>query len=145
MLYLWLKVAHVFFVISWFAGLFYLPRIFVNLAMVPAQSEVERERLLGMAKRLKRFMIVLMVGSWATGLAITLTLGGPGTWWVQGWLHAKLLLVLFLTAYDGYCSVLLRGFRNGTNTRSHVWYRVFNELPTLLLLGVVILVIIKPF
>ncbi len=145
MLYAWLKIAHIFFVIAWFAGLFYLPRIFVNLAMVPAGSDAERDRLLGMAQRLKRFMIPLMVGTWVFGLAITFTLAGPGFWWSQGWLHAKLLLVLFLTGYDGYCSVLLRGFRNGSNTRSHVWYRWFNEVPTLLLLVIVILVILKPF
>ena len=146
MLYLWLKALHVFFVISWFAGLFYLPRIYVNLAAVPVDNRAEYERLLGMAQRLKRFMLPLMLGTWLFGLSITFSTGVSGLafWWAQHWLHAKLLLVLILSGYDGYCSVLLRAFREGRNTRSHVWYRWFNEVPALLLLVIVILVVVKP-
>ncbi|MEN3112779.1 CopD family protein [Uliginosibacterium paludis] len=145
MAYPWLKAIHVFFVISWFAGLFYLPRIYVNLAEVSDTAGAEYERLLGMARRLKRFMMPLMLGTWIFGLAITFTLAGPGMWWSQPWLHAKLLLVLCLTAYDGYCSVLLRQFRERQNRRSHVWFRWFNEVPVLFLLGILILVIVRPF
>lgn len=147
MLFLWLKAAHVFFVISWFAGLFYLPRIFVNLAAVAPDSVAERDRLLGMALRLKRFMIPLMLGTWVFGLAMIFSAGGEGVsmWMQQGWLHAKLALVLGLTAYDGYCRKLLRDFEQQRNTRSHVWYRWFNEIPAVALLIVVWLVVLKPF
>ncbi|MFT3734318.1 MAG: CopD family protein [Rhodocyclaceae bacterium] len=146
MLYLWLKAIHVFFVISWFAGLFYLPRIFVNLAQVP-QAGAERERLLGMAVRLKRFMIPLLAGTWIFGLAVIFSNGmdSASIWFKQGWLHAKLLLVIFLSGYDGYCKKLLRDFQSGHNTRSHVWYRWFNEVPAAVLLLILILVIVKPF
>ncbi|GAB4060336.1 CopD family protein [Uliginosibacterium sediminicola] len=146
MLYLWLKAIHVFFVISWFAGLFYLPRIFVNLAQVP-EAGAERARLLGMALRLKRFMLPLMIGTWLFGLAVIFSNGmeSASVWFHQGWLHAKLLLVLVLTGYDGYCKHLLRDFQNGRNSKSHVWFRWFNEIPAALLLIILILVIIKPF
>ncbi|MEC5399422.1 CopD family protein [Uliginosibacterium sp. H1] len=146
-MFLWLKAFHIFFVISWFAGLFYLPRIFVNLAMVPADSTAERERLLGMAVRLKRFMIPLMLGTWIFGVAMILYSGSEGisVWMKQGWLHAKLLIVLLLTAYDGYCKKLLRDFQGGRNTRSDKWYRVYNEVPAVALILVVWLVVVKPF
>lgn len=147
MMYMWLKAIHLFFVVSWFAGLFYLPRIFVNLAMVPADSHAERERLLLMARKLKRFMLPLMIGTWLFGFALVFYGGMDAAkhWFSQGWLHAKLLIVVLLTGYDGYCSRLLRDFAAGRNTKSHVWFRVFNELPALALLFVVILVIVKPF
>ncbi len=147
MLFLWLKAIHVFFVVSWFAGLFYLPRIFVNLAMVPADSTAERARLLAMAAKLKRFMLPLMLGTWLLGIAILFSNGldAVGFWFKQGWLHAKLLLVILLSGYDGYCGKLLRDFQQQRNEHSHVWFRVFNELPALALLFIVILVITKPF
>lgn len=145
MAYPWLKVIHVFFVISWFAGLFYLPRIFVNLATVEGQSGPEYERLLGMARRLKRFMLPLMLGTWIFGLALTFTLTGPAMWWSQGWLHAKLLMVLCLTGYDGFCSKLLCDFQFKRNARSHVWFRWFNEIPVFFLLAILVLVIVRPF
>jgi protoporphyrinogen IX oxidase len=147
MMYMWLKAIHAFFVVSWFAGLFYLPRIFVNLAMVPADSHAERERLLLMAKKLKRFMLPLMIGTWIFGLAMIFYGGmeAAKAWFSQGWLHAKLFIVVLLSGYDGYCGRLLREFAAGRNTKSHVWFRVFNELPALALLFVVILVIVKPF
>ncbi|MDQ8023902.1 MAG: CopD family protein [Moraxellaceae bacterium] len=146
-MFLWLKAFHIFFVIAWFAGLFYLPRIFVNLAMVPADSTTERERLLGMAVRLKRFMLPLMAGTWIFGVAMILYSGADGisVWMKQGWLHAKLLIVVLLTGYDGYCKKLLRDFQQGRNTRSDKWYRVFNEVPAVALLLVVWLVVVKPF
>jgi len=141
---LWVKAFHIIFVASWFAGLFYLPRIFVNLALVPADSAAERQRLLLMARKLLRFMTLLAVP--AVGLGLWLWLGygigwGPG----QGWMHAKLLVVGVLLAYHGYCAVLLRDFEAGRNRRSHVWYRWFNEAPVLLLVAGVLLVVLKPF
>jgi len=126
------KALHIIFVTSWFAGLFYLPRIYVNLAMVPADSAAERARLLLMARKLYRFM---------TPLGVLALVGG-------GWMHAKLVLVLALVAYHLYCGALLRQFAAGSGpalTRSHVWYRWFNEAPVLLLFAVVFLVVLKPF
>lgn len=146
MLYLWMKAFHVFFVVSWFAGLFYLPRIFVNLAQIRPDAEAYA-RLLGMARRLKRFMLILMVGTLVFGAAIMFSNGMEGfyLWLAQKWLWAKTILVLMLFGYDGYCSVLLRAFAEGRNLRGHVWYRWFNEVPTFILLAVCILAIVKPF
>ncbi|MBK9217414.1 MAG: CopD family protein [Uliginosibacterium sp.] len=146
MLYLWMKAFHVFFVVSWFAGLFYLPRIFVNLAQIRPDTD-EYRRLLGMAQRLKRFMLILMLGTLIFGSAIMLSNGMEGfyLWLAQKWLWAKTALVLVLFGYDGYCSVLLREFVGGRNRRQHVWYRWFNEVPTFILLAVCILAIVKPF
>jgi len=141
---LWIKAFHIVFVTSWFAGLFYLPRIFVNLAMVPDESHAERDRLLLMARKLYRFMTILMFPALGLGLYLWLGIGigqGPG----QGWLHLKLMLVLCLLAYHFYCSQLLRTFEVGANTRTHIWYRWFNELPVLVFIAVAILVVVKPF
>lgn len=137
---LWIKAFHVIFVISWFAGLFYLPRIFVNLAMVPADSSAERERLLLMAGKLYRFMTPLGILAVALGLWLWFGYGFSG-----GWLHAKTTLVLVLIGYHFYCGRLLAAFAAGRNTRSHVWYRFFNELPVMILLAIVLLVTLKPF
>ena len=135
-----LKALHIIFVASWFAGLFYLPRIFVNLAMVPEGSTAERERLLLMARKLYRFMAPLAVLALACGIWLWLGYGFGG-----GWLHAKLTLVLVLIGYHLYCGRLYRQFLAGDNRRSHVWFRWFNELPVLILFVVVFLVVLKPF
>ena len=135
-----LKTVHLWMVISWFAGLFYLPRIFVNLAMVPAGSDAERERLLLMAGKLYRFMTPLAVLTIATGLGLWFIYGFGG-----GWLHAKVALVAVLAAYHWHCGRLLDDFRLGRNTRSHVWFRFYNELPVVVLLIVLFLVVLKPF
>lgn len=135
-----IKALHIIFVTSWFAGLFYLPRIYVNLAMVPADSTAERDRLLLMARKLYRFMTPLAVLALVFGLWLWLGYGVGG-----GWMHAKLLLVLGLIGYHLYCGRLLRGFVAGTVTRSHVWFRWFNEAPVLTLFVVVFLVVLKPF
>jgi protoporphyrinogen IX oxidase len=136
---LWIKSFHVIFVISWFAGLFYLPRIFVNLAM--AKEDAERERLLLMSRKLYRFVTPIAV--LAVGFGIWLWLGYREIF-TGGWLHIKLLLVMFLIAYHFYCGHLLKLFQQGRNTHSHVWYRWFNEIPVLLLTAIVILVTVKP-
>lgn len=139
MLYLWFKLLHIFFVISWFAGLFYLPRIFVNLSMVtPAGAEYER--LLMMADKLARFMTPL--GVLAIGFAIgTVFLGGLGH---AHWVHGKAFWAIFLLGYNIYCIRLLRCFEQYTNRHSHRWYRIFNELPVIAMLAALFLVIFKP-
>ena len=141
---LWIKSLHIVFVASWFAGLFYLPRIFVNLAMVSADSLAERARLLLMARKLLRFTTVLAVPALALGLYLWLVIGigrGPG----NGWMHAKLAVVVLVVGYHHACSSLLRKFELGTSKRSHVWFRWFNEVPVVLLLAAVVLVVVKPF
>ncbi len=137
---LWLKAFHILFVTSWFAGLFYLPRIYVNLAQ--DHDAASRETLLGMARRLYRFMAPLAILTLLTGLGLFLYYGiGKG----QGWMHAKLALVLALFAFHGVCGRFLRQFQQGLNTRSHIFFRWFNEFPVIVLLLVLILVVVKPF
>lgn len=132
------KSLHIVFVTSWFAGLFYLPRIFVNLAMDDIPPV--RERLLLMARKLYRFMTILAVPALVFGLWLWLGYGISG-----GWMHAKLALVVVLLGYHHVCGRLLKQFEGGGNRRSHVWFRWFNELPVLVLLVVVLLVVTKPF
>lgn len=132
------KALHIVFVVSWFAGLFYLPRIFVNHAMV--EDAATRERLAMMERKLYYF--VTPIGALAVVLGLWLWFGyGFG----GGWLHVKTTLVVVLIAYHLYCGKLMRDFAAGRNTRSHVWYRVFNEVPVLVLLVVVFLTVLKPF
>jgi putative membrane protein len=139
---LWIKSLHIVFVASWFAGLFYLPRIFVNLAS--ETNPAATARLLLMARKLYRFMTMLALPALVFGLWLWLGYGigkGPG----NGWLHAKLAVVVLLIGYHHGCGVLLKKFENGSNKRSHNWYRWFNEIPVLGLLAAVILVVVKPF
>lgn len=139
---LWVKTFHIVFVTSWFAGLFYLPRIFVNLA--EESDNAALQRLLGMARRLYRFMTLLAVPAILLGLWLYIGYGigmGPG----NGWMHTKLLLVVFLIGYHHACGVMLRKFEQGRNKRPHTFYRWFNEIPVLLLVLIVALVVIKPF
>jgi protoporphyrinogen IX oxidase len=139
---LWVKSFHIVFIASWFAGLFYLPRIFVNLAMVPAGSDAERQRLLLMGRKLLRFTTILAVPALVFGLWLFLGYGiGKGA----AWMHAKLAVVVLAIGYHHACSRLLRKFVANQNTRSHKWFRWFNEVPVLLLLAAVILVVVKPF
>jgi putative membrane protein len=140
--YLWVKAFHIVFVASWFAGLFYLPRIFVNLAMVPADSHAERERLLMMARKLYRFSNILMLPALGLGLWLWLGYGiGSG----QGWMHVKLLLVVGVIGFHRMCLGLMRRFELSKNQRSHKWFRVFNEISVLLFSSIVVLVVAKPF
>jgi protoporphyrinogen IX oxidase len=141
---LWIKSLHIVFVASWFAGLFYLPRIFVNLAQVAPGSVAERDRLLLMARKLLRFTTLLALPALVLGLWLWMGYGigrGPG----NGWMHAKLLVVLLALGYHHACGRVLRRFERGENARSHVWYRWFNEVPVVLLLVAVVLVVVKPF
>jgi protoporphyrinogen IX oxidase len=141
---LWVKSFHIVFIASWFAGLFYLPRIFVNLAMVPPQSLAERERLLLMARKLLRFSTIIAVPALALGLWLYLGYGigrAPGSYWM----HAKLVVVALAIGYHHACGRMLAKFVANRNTRSHVWLRWFNEVPVMLLLAAVILVVVKPW
>ncbi|HSI21540.1 MAG TPA: CopD family protein [Methylophilaceae bacterium] len=135
---LWIKSLHLVFVTSWFAGLFYLPRLFVNHAMV--DDAATAGRLLLMEQKLYRFMTPLAVLALGFGAWLWLGYGITG-----GWLHAKLALVAVLIGYHYYCGRLLKDFEQGRNRHGHVWYRWFNELPVLILLAVVPLAIVKPF
>jgi putative membrane protein len=136
--YLWVKAFHIVFVASWFAGLFYMPRILVNLAM--EDNETSYARLLLMARKLYRFMTLLAVPALVFGLWLWLVYGISG-----GWLHAKLVLVVLLVGYHHACGSLLKKFEQKRNTRSHVWFRWFNEVPVLVLFATLILVVLKPF
>lgn len=142
--YLWLKAFHLVFVAAWFAALFYLPRIFVNLAAVAADSHAERERLLLMARRLYRFGNLLMTLALLLGLWLWL---GFAAWrgFGHGWLDVKLLLVVVVIGYQQACQQLLRGFEQLANRRSERWYRGFNEVSVLLFAAIVVLVVVKPF
>jgi putative membrane protein len=135
---LWVKAFHIIFVTSWFAGLFYLPRLFVNHAMTTDAITLARLEL--MEHKLYRFMLPLALLALGFGLWLWLGYGISGAW-----LHAKLALVVGLVVYHLYCGKLMRDFKVGKNKRGHVWYRWFNEIPVIILLLVVILVVVKPF
>ena len=139
---LWIKAFHIVFVASWFAGLFYLPRIFVNLAMVPADSHAERERLLMMARKLYRFSSLLMIPALGFGIWLWM-LNFQG--YNSPWLHVKLLLVVLAVGYHHACRSLLRKFEQFANRRSERWFRVFNEASVLVFAAIVVLVVVKPF
>lgn len=139
---LWLKSFHIIFVITWFAGLFYLPRLFVYHAMTEAQDTISLARFKVMERK-------LYFGIMMPSMVITLVLGTVfwlGYGFTGGWLHAKLALVLGLVAYQLYLGKLMVDFRNDKNRHGHVFYRWLNEIPALpLLVGIVLLVVLKPF
>ena len=137
-MYLWIKAFHIIFIAAWFAGLFYLPRIYVNLAQETEAAATTR--LLGMARRLYRFTSILAIPALLLGLWLWLGFDIKG-----GWLHAKLALVLLVIGYHHACGSILKKFEAGVNQRSHKWFRWFNEVPVVLLMLIVILVVVKPF
>jgi len=142
--YLWVKAIHIVFVSSWFAGLFYLPRLCVNLAQVPADSHAERERLLLMGRKLYRFSSLLMGVAIALGLVLWLFYGvGKGPHNV--WLDVKIVLVVGAVGYHYACGSLLRKFEAFANVRSERWFRLFNEAAIVLFAAIVVLVVVKPF
>jgi len=140
---LWVKALHIVFIAAWFAGLFYLPRFFVNLAM--EEEPAARDRLLLMARKLFRFTTILAWPAILLGVLLMAGYGiglyGPG----NGWMHAKLVVVVLTIGYHHACGSLLRKFERGLNRRTHTWYRWFNEVPVVLLLAAVVLVVVKPF
>jgi putative membrane protein len=135
---LWIKALHIIFMVTWFAGLFYLPRLFVYHAM--AEDAAGRERFQLMERKLYR-------GIMTPSAVLTVLFGMLLLNYVAmgGWLYAKLGIVVALVAYHLYCGKLVADFAHGRNTKSHLWYRWFNEVPVLLLAAVVILVVVKPF
>ena len=136
---LWVKTLHIVFVVTWFAGLFYLPRLYVYHAMTDDRPGRERFKIM---ERKLYWGITTPGGALAIVFGVWLWLGwGFG----GGWLYAKLAVVALLVAYHLWCGKLLVDFREDRNTRSHVWYRWFNEAPTLLLLAGVVLAVVKPF
>ena len=140
---LWLKAFHIIFMVTWFAGLFYLPRLFVYHAQLE-NDEAGHARFCTMERKL--FWGITTPGgvlTVATGLALVAGYGSLATDW--GWLHVKLALVALLIAYHVWCGVLVRAFAQGANRHDHVWYRWFNEVPTVLLIGIVILAVVRPF
>ncbi|CAK9892580.1 MULTISPECIES: protoporphyrinogen oxidase HemJ [Pseudomonas] len=141
MLFLWIKALHIVSVVCWFAGLFYLPRLFVYHAQ--SQDSISQERFVIMERKLYRgIMLPAMIATLVFGIwLLSLT---PG-FMSQGWMHAKLTLVVLLIGYHHMCGAQLKRFARGENKRSHVFYRWFNEVPVLVLLAVVILVVVKPF
>ncbi|MYM90403.1 CopD family protein [Rugamonas sp. FT82W] len=137
---LWIKALHIFFVIAWMAGVFYLPRIFVNLAM--ETDKASTARLLVMARKLYRFSMWLSVFAVVFGAILVWMQYGAQ---MPHWLHAKLFFVVLVIGYHHACGPILKKFEKGVNTRSHKWFRVFNELPVFMLLAIVLLVVVKPF
>ena len=139
---LWVKAFHVVAMVCWFAGLFYLPRLFVYHAQ--SDDQAGRERFKIMERKLYRGITTpSMVATVALGL--WLVSYNPSVYLTQGWLHVKLSLVLILIGYHLYCGHLIKVFREDRNTHSHVFYRWFNEFPVLILVGTVILAMVKPF
>jgi putative membrane protein len=139
-MYLWVKALHIIFMVTWFAGLFYLPRLFVYHAMSQDAVSIERfklmERKLFWGIMTPGGLVTIVLGIWLIALNPTLL--------QLGWMHAKLGLALLLIAYHLWCGVLLFRFRDDRNTRSHVWYRWFNEVPVLFLVAMVVLAVVEP-
>ncbi|MGL4729777.1 MAG: protoporphyrinogen oxidase HemJ [Bosea sp. (in: a-proteobacteria)] len=140
-MYLWIKALHVVAVISWMAAMLYLPRLFVYHCGVAKGSD-QSELFKVMERRLlKAIMTPAMIISWAAGLWLI----HSGGFWSASWLHAKLAMLLLLSGIHGWLAVLVRQFNDDRNTRSSRYFRILNEAPTLLMIGIVIMVIVKPF
>lgn len=139
---LWVKAFHIMAVVTWFAGIFYLPRLFVYHAA--SEDQISRDRFKIMERKLYRgimwpsMVVVIALGFWLISF-------NPDYYLSSGWMHAKLFLVTLLVAYHLYCGKLIQVFKNDDNQRSHVWFRWFNEAPVFILIAVVILVVVRPF
>lgn len=139
---LWLKAFHVTFMVAWFAGIFYLPRLFVNHA--ETQSKEVSEHLKGMEKRLLNFVTPFALLTIGLGISLIYLYGTD--WFIASkWLHVKLTLVILVVIYHMYCFKLVKDFQNNENTKSGRFYRLFNELPVFALFGIIILAYVKPF
>jgi putative membrane protein len=141
MVYDWLKAFHVIAIIAWMAGLLYLPRLFVYHCDTPKDSTQSETFKIMERRLLKAIMNPAMIAAWALGLILV----WQGGWWRAGWLHGKLLLVLILSGAHGYLARHVRLFAADANTKPQRHWRIVNEVPTLLMIGIVILVIVKPF
>jgi protoporphyrinogen IX oxidase len=140
-LYAWVKALHIISVIAWMAGMLYLPRLFVYHAEVPTGSP-QSETFKVMERRLlKAIMTPAMMATWIFGLWLAV----EGGWFRSGWLYGKLGLVIALSGLHGYLAATIRRFANDANTRNPRFYRVLNEVPTVIMIGIVILVVVKPF
>ena len=137
---LWLKTFHIIFMVTWFAGLFYLPRLFVYHAM-----NDNPDTAITFAVMERKLLVMTHIGGLLTWVFGLLLLWQAPVWLGQGWFHTKLLLVVVLTAYHFVCVRLVSAFARGDNRHSHGWYRWFNEFPVLVLMAVVALVVLKPF
>jgi putative membrane protein len=140
-LYLWLKAAHVVAIIAWMAGMLYLPRLFVYHSQVPPDSPQSATFKVMERRLLKAIINPAMAVAWVLGLWLAWDAG----LFRQGWLHAKLVLVIAMSGLHGHFSAAVRAFAEDRNTRSARYWRVVNEMPTLLMIGIVILVVVKPF
>ncbi|MDX5360790.1 MAG: protoporphyrinogen oxidase HemJ [Alphaproteobacteria bacterium] len=140
--YLWLKAAHIVSMVAWMAALFYLPRLYVYHVGAAPGGELDTTLKVMERRLLKAIMTPAMIATWIFGLLL-LTTGVVGM--DDGWFHAKLLLVVLLSGFHGACAKWRKDFEAGTNTRSGRFYRIANEVPTLLLIGIVGLAIVKPF
>jgi putative membrane protein len=138
---IWVKALHIIFMVAWFAGIFYLPRLFVNHAM--SDSETVKAQLVVMEKKLYRFITPWMVLTLGFGFWLLFDYAWSAYAHML-WLHIKLTLVAVLVIYHFYCGRIIREFESGQNRRSHVWFRWFNEFPVLILFAVVILAVVKP-
>ncbi|MCG8435754.1 MAG: CopD family protein [Gammaproteobacteria bacterium] len=139
---LWLKALHMIFMVTWFAGLFYLPRLFVYHAMAEDQIGIDRFKVME-----RKLLIITHIGmglTWVFGLAMLYAYAWSA-FGNQGWLHAKLTLVVLLTGYTIWCSRIARQFREDKNTRGHIWFRWFNEIPAVFLFAIVLLAVLRPF
>jgi putative membrane protein len=142
MLYLWIKALHIISIVCWFAGLFYLPRLFVY--HTNSEDAASRDRFCIMERKLYRgIMLPAMVASLVFGIGLLSM--NPGLLKGAGWLHAKLVLVFLLIGYHHVCGAQLKRFARGEPGRSQTFYRWFNEIPVLFLIAIVILVVVKPF
>ena len=137
----WLLALHIIFVVTWFAGLFYLPRLFVYASM---HTGAEQQEIFRVMQR-KLLGITNLGGGLAALFGFWMIVAAPDYYLSLGWLHAKLVLVAALIGYHVWCARIVGIFREGRNTRDHVWYRWFNEAPALLLVAIVLLAILKPF
>jgi len=138
---LWIKAFHLVFIVTWFSGLFYLPRLFVYHSMAEDQISIDRFKIM---ERKLYFGIVLPGAVIATGLGVWLLVLNVSGYMKMGWMHAKLGLVAVLWIYHFMCYAYYKKFKADRNVRSHVFFRWFNEFPVLLLIGIVILAIVKP-
>lgn len=140
---LWLKAFHIIFMVTWFAGLFYLPRLFVYHTEMPTDDEQGHARFVVMERRL---MVMTHIGGTLTAVfGLWLLLGYRSDLLHAGWFHTKMLILLALAAYHYSCSRIVASFRDRSNQRSSRWYRIFNEAPSVGLIGAVLLAVLKPF